>query len=203
MHWLRQSILDGMPYAEMDRLAEGVTRGSDGLIFLPHLAGERTPHMDPRARGLFCGLTLSHGRAQLIRAVMEGVVFGLRDCLDIYRELGQTGRRVIASGGGARSPLWLQMQSDVFNTEVHTSRMLEQAGVGAAIAAGVGAGVYRSYEQACQTVIRWNDAPCLPVPDGVRHYEAVYQVYRSLYPANRDAMHRCSELQQYRPDFSG
>ena len=128
LRWLRDTVLGGMPYREMDTQVEAVPRGSDGLIYLPYLSGERTPHMDPLARGMFFGLTLKHSRAHLMRAVMEGVVFSLRDCLELYEQLGQSCRRVIASGGGARSAPWLQMQADIFGKEVYTSKMLEQAG---------------------------------------------------------------------------
>lgn len=194
LRWLRDTVLDGMPYREMDSLVEKIPRGSEGLVFLPYLSGERTPHMDPLARGMFFGLTLNHSRAHLMRAVMEGVVFSLRDCLEIYAQLGQSSQRIIASGGGARSAPWLQMQADIFDREVYTSKMLEQAGVGAAICAGVGAGVYESYGQACDTVIRWNDVPAVPDPEGAARYRDYYALYRDLYAANRELMHRCTQL---------
>lgn len=194
LRWLRDVMPDGMPYQELSRLAASVPRGSGGLLYLPYLAGERTPHMDSYARGMFFGLTLSHGRPHLLRAVMEGVVFSLRDCLGILSGMGQSCGRIIASGGGAKSAPWLQMQADIFNKEVITSRMPEQAAVGAAITAGVGAGVYSGYDEACDTVIKWNDETFLPDAAGVRRYEDYYQLYRTLYPANREAMHRCTAL---------
>jgi len=183
-----------MSYAEMDRLAEAVTPGSDGLIFLPYLSGERTPHMDAEARGLFFGLTLRHGQGHLARAVMEGVVFALRDCLEIYRGLGQQVDRVIASGGGAQSPFWLQLQADILNVEVLKSRMDEQAGVGAAITAGVGAGLYAGYQEACSQVVRWSDTVYTPDPSAVQRYDAYFRLYQELYGANRALMHRCTRL---------
>lgn len=194
LRWLRDVMLDGMSYQEMNRLAASVPRGSEGLLYLPYMAGERTPHMDSHARGMFFGLTLNHAKAHLIRAVMEGVAFSLRDCLDIFYGLGQSCVRVIASGGGSRSAPWLQMQADIFNREIYISRMPEQAAVGAAISAGVGAGIYASYVEACNAVIKWNDEPCRPDPAGVRRYEDYYQLFRMLYPANREAMHRCTAL---------
>ena len=194
LRWLRDTVLGGMPYREMDTQVEAVPRGSDGLIYLPYLSGERTPHMDPLARGMFFGLTLKHSRAHLMRAVMEGVVFSLRDCLELYEQLGQSCRRVIASGGGARSAPWLQMQADIFGKEVYTSKMLEQAGVGAAICAGVGAGVYESWQQACDTVIRWNDTPAVPDLKGTARYAEYRELFRALYQSNRELMHRCTAL---------
>lgn len=194
LRWLRDVVLNGMPYEEMNCLASSIPRGSEGLIYLPYMAGERTPHMDPYARGMFFGLTLNHGRAHLIRAVMEGVVFSLRDCLNIFYGLGQDCVQVIASGGGARSAPWLQMQADIFNREVRISRMPEQAAVGAAISAGVGAGIYANYEEACDAVIKWSKVPYLPNPAGVKRYEEYYQLFSELYPANREAMHKCTAL---------
>lgn len=194
LRWLQDVVMDGMSYQEMNSLVSSVPRGSEGLLYLPYMAGERTPHMDPHARGMFFGLTLNHGRPHLIRSVMEGVVFSMRDCLDLFYGMGQSCSKVIASGGGARSAPWLQMQADVFNREVCTSRMPEQAAVGAAISAGVGAGIYSSYREACDTVIRWNNECYLPDPAGVRRYEDYYQLYRELYPANRAFMHKCTEL---------
>lgn len=194
LRWLRDSILGNIPYPEIDALVDQIPRGSEGLMFLPYLSGERTPHMDPLARGMFFGLTLHHNRAHLMRAVMEGVVFSLRDCLELCTQLGQSCQHIIASGGGARSAPWLQMQADIFNREVYTSNMLEQAGVGAAICAGVGAGVYADYRQACDTVIHWNEVPILPDPKGAARYQEYYELYRDLYTANQALMHRCTRL---------
>ncbi|MCL2009798.1 MAG: xylulokinase [Synergistaceae bacterium] len=194
LSWLRGKILKGMSYPDMNGLAEQIPCGSEGLVFLPYLAGERTPHMDPHARGMFFGLQLHHGAGHLIRAVMEGVAFSLRDCLSVFYEMGQNCERVIASGGGARSKLWLQIQADVLNRPVYTSQMEEQACVGAAIAAGVGAGVYADYAEACASAIRWNDEPRLPIRKNAEHYEEYYRLFRSLYSSNRDAMRACSQL---------
>lgn len=194
LRWLRDQVLGGINYAEMDRLAGSMAPGSDGLVFLPYLSGERTPHMDAEARGLFFGLTLRHGQGHLARAVMEGVVFALRDCLEVYRGLGQRADRVIASGGGAQSPLWLQLQSDILNVEVRTSQMVEQAGVGAAITAGVGAGLYAGYREACSRVIRWSDTVYYPDQAAVQKYDAYFRLYQDLYAVNRALMHRCTRL---------
>jgi xylulokinase len=194
LRWLRDQVLGGMEYSAMDRLAGIVAPGSDGLVFLPYLSGERTPHMDPEARGLFFGLTLRHGQGHLARAVMEGVVFALRDCLEVYRGLGQPAEHVIASGGGARSPFWLQLQADILKAEVRTSRMAEQAGVGAAITAGVGAGIYTGYDEACSQVVRWSDAVYSPDQAAVQKYEDYFKLYQELYMANRALMHRCTRL---------
>jgi len=155
--------------------------GCEGLLFLPYLSGERTPYPDPNARGVFFGLTLRHGKAHLTRAVLEGVTYGLRDSLELMRGLGLSIEQVRASGGGARSPLWRQILADVFHTEIVTVNVTEGAAYGAALLAGVGAGVYGSVAEACDTVIqmpgRTQPGPAVPV------YEDYYPRYRALYPA--------------------
>ncbi len=120
--------------------------GCEGLIFLPYLAGERTPHADPNAKGVFFGLTLRHQKAHLIRSILEGVTFGLRDSLEIIRHMGISVKEVRALGGGARSSLWRQMQADIMNLEMATLNITEGAAFGAAILAGVSTGVYGSIE---------------------------------------------------------
>lgn len=155
--------------------------GCEGLLFLPYLSGERTPYPDPNARGVFCGLTLRHNKAHLTRAVLEGVTYGLRDSLELMRALGLSIEQVRASGGGARSPLWRQILADVFDTEIVTVNVTEGAAYGAALLAGVGAGVYGSVAEACDTVIQMTGhtqpGPAVPV------YEDYYPRYRALYPA--------------------
>ncbi|MFQ5857669.1 MAG: xylulokinase [Anaerolineae bacterium] len=161
--------------------AAKVPAGCEGLLFLPYLTGERTPHPDPNARGVFFGLTLRHGKAHLTRAVLEGVTYGLRDSLALMRELGLSIEQVRASGGGARSELWRQILADVFNTEIVTVNVTEGAAYGAAVLAGVGAGVYRSVTEACDAAIRvtGRTTPGAAAPV----YADYYPRYRALYPA--------------------
>lgn len=161
--------------------AAEVPPGCEGLLFLPYLSGERTPYPDPNARGVFFGLTLRHGKAHLTRAVLEGVTYGLRDSLELMRALGLSIEQVRASGGGARSSLWRQILADVFDTEIVTVNVTEGAAYGAALLAGVGAGVYDSVAEACDMVIRMTGRT-QPGP-AVLIYEDYYPRYRALYPA--------------------
>jgi xylulokinase len=191
LRWFRDNF--GGSYAELDREAATIPVGSDGLLFLPYLIGERTPHMDPNARGMFFGLSLCHSRAHLIRAIMEGVVLAMRDSLEIMRKLGTEPHRLIASGGGARSALWRQIQADVYNMELTTAEVPEQAAFGAALVAGVGTGVYESVETACQKTITYS-SPTYPIQENVRRYQEYYQVFKGLYPKLKGDFQAVSEL---------
>lgn len=155
--------------------------GCEGLIFLPYLTGERTPYPDPEARGVYFGITLRHGKPEMVRAVLEGVAYGLRDSLELARALGLRIRQVRASGGGARSALWLQILADVFGSEIALTNSTEGAAFGAALLAGVGAGVYRSVEEACAQTIAVTET--VPPGQAAGVYGEYYRVYRSLYPA--------------------
>jgi xylulokinase len=161
--------------------AAEVAPGCEGLIFLPYLTGERTPYPDPNARGVFFGLTLRHGKAHMTRAVLEGVSYGLLDSLELMRALGLSIEQVRASGGGARSSLWRQILADVFNAEIVTVNVTEGAAYGAALLAGVGAGVYDSVSAACAAAIQLTGqtepGPVVPI------YADYYPHYRALYPA--------------------
>lgn len=161
--------------------ASEVAAGCEGLIFLPYLTGERTPHPDPYARGAFVGLTLRHNKSHLTRAVLEGVSYGLCDSLDLLRELGVDVPSVRASGGGVRSELWRQILADVFGAEIVTVNATQGAAYGAAILAGVGAGVFPSVEEACQTAIR--ETSVTSPGSAVEVYRDYHQHYRDLYPA--------------------
>ncbi len=155
--------------------------GCEGLLFLPYLTGERTPYPNPNARGVFFGLTVRHTKAHLTRAVLEGVSFGLRDSLELMRALGMPIRQVRASGGGARSALWRQILADVFSSELATVNVTEGAAYGAALLAGVGAGVYPDVASACDAVIKitGSTAPS----SATSAYSKYYDRYRALYPA--------------------
>ena len=168
-------------YDLLTEAAAVVPPGCEGLLFLPYLSGERTPYPDPNARGVFFGLTLRHGKAHLTRAVLEGVTFGLRDSLELMRALGLSIEQVRASGGGARSPLWRQMLADVFDAEIVTVKVTEGAAYGAALLAGVGAGVYDSVAEACRQAVQLTGRT-RPGP-AVAAYADYYARYRALYPA--------------------
>ena len=184
LRWFRDNVADGIPYARLSEEAAEVPPGSDGLIFLPYLVGERTPHMDPKATGCFVGLTLRHGRAHMARAIMEGVAFAMRDSLEIFKELGVTTHKAIASGGGARSPIWRQIQADVFGVDLVTVDVAEQAGVGAALLAGVGVGVFSNVAEACERAISYGETTS-PIEENRALYSERYDLFRSLYPSLR------------------
>lgn len=172
------------PYEYLTAEAAAVPPGAEGLVFLPYLMGERTPHLDPQAKGVFFGLTARHTRAHLARAVMEGVTFSLRDCLELIEGLGIAVDEVRLSGGGARSPLWRQMQADVFDRRAAVVSSREGPAFGAALLAGVGTGVYPSVEEACRATIRTKER--VEPGEDRPAYERAYQVYRRLYPALRE-----------------
>jgi len=181
------------PYEIIARAAQTIAPGSEGLMFLPYLTGERTPHPDPSARGAFVGLTVRHNKAHLARAVLEGVAFGLRDSLEIMKEMNISIGNVRSSGGGARSALWRQIQADVFNYPLSTINVDEGPALGAAILAGVGAKLYSSVEEACSTVVKVVGSTSV-VAENAEIYARYYEVYRGLYPALKDSFAALTEL---------
>ena len=170
-----------------------VPPGSEGLVFLPYLSGERTPHLDPKARGAFFGLTARHGVAHMTRAVMEGVIFSLRDSLEIMRDLDVPIEDVRATGGGARSDLWRQLQADIYATPIRRTVADEGPAYGAALLAGVASGTYADVDEAT-SVVKLREEITEPDPERSKIYEEYYEVYRSLYPATRSAMSRSTDL---------
>jgi xylulokinase len=181
------------PYDLMTREASMAPAGCQGLLFLPYLTGERTPHPDPQARGAFVGLTILHNRNHIIRSVLEGVSFGLRDSLELIRGLGVPIAQVRASGGGARSALWRQIQADVFGSELVLVNVTEGAAFGAAILAGVGGGIYASVQEGVEQTVHVTER-IVPIQDNVARYQALYGIYRSLYPALRTSFHSLAGL---------
>ena len=194
IRWLRDNILGRVNYDEMNKVAAKHIPGSGGLLFLPYLIGERTPHMDPGARGMFCGLTVDHDWSNMVAAVFEGIVFALRGSFDIIKELGVNTKKVIASGGGAKSALILQIQANVFKTEIYKSNIEEQAAFGAAILGGVGAGSYSSIEQACMQLVRYSKTVVEPQKEAMKYYDDLYEIYKSLYTNNKDTFRRLNKL---------
>ena len=186
LKWLKNNVLDMESYDAMTDLAEQSSPGSGGLFFLPYLSGERTPWNDPNARGIYFGLSLKHDRADMIRAAMEGIIYAQKCSLEIFREMGLTFDRVIASGGGANSRVFRQIIADQFGCEVVTNLVKEQGCVGAAILAGVGVGVFSDYEEACGQIVRFHDEVTKPDAANRKLYAERFQVFEKLYPSNRE-----------------
>ena len=195
LQWYRDTLAPGEPFDRLVAEAEQAPAGSAGLIFLPYLAGERTPYPDPLARGGWVGLTLRHRRAHLTRALLEGVAFGLRDSFTLLHEAEVVAtRQVRVAGGGARSALWRRILAGVLNVELVTVNTTEGAAYGAALLAGTGAGAWPDVASACASTVREKEAQP-PDEREVSIYEQMYRQYRGLYPALRDANTSLSQLE--------
>ncbi len=189
LRWFRDALAPGVDFGELVGPASEVPAGSDGLLFLPHLTGERSPHADPLARGAFVGLTVGHDRRHLTRSVLEGVAFGLRDGLDQVLATGMPApSQVRASGGGTASPLWRQILADVLGAEIATVHTTEGAAYGAGLLAAVGAGWFGSVEAAGAALVRATPI-AEPGPDAAQYADAL-DIYRGLYPSLAPAFHR-------------
>jgi xylulokinase len=171
-------------YNRLATEAATISPGADGLLWTPYLMGERTPHLDPNARGALVGITASHTRAHVIRAIFEGVAFSLRDTFTIFGEIGVPVKQIRLGGGGAKSPLWRQIQADVYGNEVELVEAEEGAAYGAAILAGVGAGMWPSVDSACAAVVQVANRVS-PAPASVNKMNESYAAYRRVYPAIR------------------
>ena len=168
------------PYILMDKKAESSSAGSNGVIYLPYLMGERTPHLDPDCRGVFFGLSAIHTKNDIIRSVMEGVGYSLMDCLSIIKNMGIDVSEVRASGGGGKSPLWRQIQADIFGAEITTVSSSEAGALGAALIAGAGTGIYTNLQQACDICIK-SKTKQLPDAGENKKYLQYYDLYKRLY----------------------
>ena len=188
LRWFRDQFLCGQAkhaadaYEQLIAEAAGVPAGSDGLLWAPYLMGERTPHIDSNARAALIGLTASHTRAHVVRAILEGVAFSLQDTFTIFREMKVPVKHIRVGGGGARAQLWRQIQADVYGREVERVEAEEGAAYGAAILAGVGASIWPSVDAACEAVVKVRDR-LSPNPTGVAAMSANYARYQRVYPA--------------------
>jgi xylulokinase len=177
------------PYERLSEEAAAVSAGADGVLWAPYLMGERTPHCDPNARAALVGLSASHTRAHVIRAILEGVAFSLRDSFTILREMSVPVECIRLGGGGARSILWRQIQADVYGHAVEVVEAEEGAAYGAAILAGVGAQNWKSVDEACDAVVR-TAQQIRPNPQDAAILDQAYQTYRRIYPALHQILNR-------------
>jgi xylulokinase len=190
LRWFRDNFPPagtGDAYEILCEEASRVPPGSDGVLWAPYLMGERTPHLDPEARAALVGLSASHGRAHVVRAILEGVAYSLKDTLTIFAELGIPAKSIRAGGGGARSPLWRRIQADVYGQPVMIVAAEEGAAYGASLLAGVAAQVWTSVEAACDAVVRIAQTT-QPDAQALQTMESGYQKFRRLYPALRGAL---------------
>lgn len=181
------------PYELMTERAASAPVGSEGLFFLPYLTGERTPHADPHARGAWIGLSPRHTSAHLIRAVMEGVTFAMRDSLELMKGLGIPTEEIRASGGGARSDFWRQMQADIYGAPVVTINASEGPAFGVALLAATGTGEYSSIEEACDRTIKVV-SKTRPTKKARESYDQAYGIFTGLYPALREEFARIAAM---------
>ncbi len=179
--WFRAALGGGEPFPLLDGAARGVPPGSEGLIFLPHLMGERTPHMNPNARGLFFGIDIRHGRGHFARAVMEGVAFSLREAAQALGGASTMPAELILAGGGARSIIWPQIISDVLGVRVRFPRVDEGSAYGAALLAAVGSGAFRDIDEGVKEWVRYGDAVIEPRDEFRKMYDGAYEKYREIY----------------------
>ncbi len=182
--WFRSALCggDATSFDQLVAEAEAMPAGAEGLFFTPYLSGERTPHADPLARGAFVGLTLAHARGHLVRSVLEGVTYSLRDGLDIMRELGVPVKQIRATGGGAKSPFWRQLQADVLGQPVGAMAADEGPAFGVALLAAVGCGEFKSIAEACAATVR-TTSESKPDAKSRKFYDRGMGVYRGLYPS--------------------
>lgn len=188
LKWLKEQILHEENFAVLSSRAASVMPGSGGMIFLPYLAGERTPLMNPKARGVFFGLSLEHTEAHMARAVMEGVTYALKDSMEILKDMGISSERILASGGACSSPVWLQIQADILGEQVQVCTTKEQACLGACILAGTGVGIYDSIHQACEKLVRFEERVYEPRREFEQMYLEGYKRFHGIYEGTKKYM---------------
>ncbi len=195
LQWYRDTLAPNVSFEDLVNEANEIAPGSDGLLFLPYLCGERTPHPDPLARGAWVGLTMRHTRGHLTRSVIEGISFGIKDIFSLMQEAGARDvNQVRVSGGGAKSVVWRQILADILGTELVTVNTTEGAAYGAALLAGVAAGSWFNVDEAITHTIRINDR-ISPNIENTARYGEIYRQYRSLYPTLRSISHKLSAIE--------
>ncbi len=183
--WFRDALCPDLKFEKLTTEASATPPGAEGLQFLPYLSGERTPHLDSHARGALIGLTLKHTRGHVVRAILEGVTFSLRDSLAIMQDLGVPVKQIRASGGGSKSPFWRQLQADVFGKPVTTMVADEGPAYGVALLAAVGAGHYKNITAACQASLKTSKST-KPIAKHRRVYDKTFPIFQGLYSALKD-----------------
>lgn len=193
-NWLKNSLFDeSMDYEKLNKKAEAIAPGSEGLIFLPYLYGERTPHNDANARGVFFGISGRHKQGHFIRSVMEGVTFGLKDSLSLIKDQDIKVKEIRAIGGGAKSRVWQQILADIMGENIKLLNVEEGPAYGAAIIAGVGVGTFESFQNVSENIIKVEDE-ITPIKENVETYEKYYKIYKELYSSLKKEYEKLSKI---------
>ena len=193
VNWFKHNIANELSYKEIDEISEKIKIGSDNLIYLPYLMGERTPILDVNSRGVYFGLSAMHTKAHLARATIEGVSYSLYSCIEVLNSIGADLSDMAICGGGGKSKLWQKILADVYGINVKTLRSAECAALGVAILGGCAAGVYSSVEEGCSICVKEKG---FTETDKANHdeYMKFYSVYKSLYPALKDNFSKLSKM---------
>jgi xylulokinase len=191
--WLRDTFAAGQSFQQLLEPVEHVPIGAKGLLYTPYLVGERTPHADAVIRGSFIGLDASHALSDIARAVMEGITLSLNESVQLFRAAGQSIERIVAIGGGAKNPLWLQMQADVFQSEIVPLMNEQGPGMGAAMLAAVGCGWFDSLQECAKAFIKYGSA-YIPMKENAEKYDELFRIYQDVYTQTRTLNQRLSKF---------
>lgn len=192
LSWYKKEFLSGMSYKEIDDIAKDIPIGSNGLILLDHFQGIKHPYFDSRVRGMFYGLSLSHTRYDLYRSILEGVAYGTELILDVFRDKGVKIREMNIAGGSSRSPLWMQIHADVSNIIINVPEDINAPCLGCAIVCAAALGLYQNIEEAVKQMVRF-DRTYIPDQESHQQYKKIYELYKQLYPLNKEWMHAFSD----------
>ncbi len=195
LNWFRSTFTPDKNYQELDTMIRKTKACSNGLVFFPCLAGERTPYLDSLTRGIFLGMSYFHTIGHFARAVEEGVAFAIKNSIELLTQMGCGGSKIIASGGATKSKTWLQIQSDIYGRELYLTQSQEQSALGAAIVAGLGAGIFKDIPEACSQIVRYQDTVIIPDMKKNAIYNEFYNsIYLKLYEKNREIFHALYNL---------
>lgn len=191
LKWFRENFTKDLSYADIDECVKKVHVGAEKLLYLPYLMGERTPHLDSNARGVFFGISAIHKREHFLRSIMEGVSYSLRDCLEVLKENNVNVQDMTIIGGGSKSGVWKEMLSGVFNLPVKTANCSDGAALGAAILAGAGVGIYESIDAACESIVRYSSPLKENNPE---EYDKFYAIYKKLYTSLKNDFKNLTQI---------
>lgn len=195
LNWFKRNMCGTASFEDLSSMAETIKPGCDGLVFFPCMGGERTPYMDPKTRGLFTGFTMMHTQAHFARAIMEGVSYAIKDSINTIEGLYGKTEKLVCAGGGVKGRAWAQIQADIYGRSIYISNVKEQACLGAAIAAGIGAGAFSDLKEACQAMCDPGMTEIDPIPEHVPVYEEYYRnIYRKIYDSNAAMFHEIDTM---------